>query len=185
MSTLRIATPARVALALSLLAVTCCQTPEPPPPAPAPPPAPVTTAPPPQVTVPPADNWIDRPQTPGDWAYVTEPGETLAVFGRAGAPVLVVGCDLASRRIGITRATAARRQEAAAMRITAETTARQLMAEPVSASPPLVGVTLDARDPLLDAMAITRGRFAVEVEGEPGLYVPAWAEVTRVIEDCR
>ena len=39
--------------------------------------------------------------------------------------------------------------------------------------------------PLLDAMAITRGRFAVEVEGEPGLYVPAWAEVTRVIEDCR
>ncbi len=46
-------------------------------------------------------------------------------------------------------------------------------------------VSLNPRDPLLDAMAITRGRFAVEVEGETPLYLPAWAEVTRVIEDCR
>ena len=71
------------------------------------------------------------------------------------------------------------------MRISAETTARDLVATPIASAHPLVGVVLDARDPLLDAMAITRGRFALESEGEPGLYVPAWAEVTRVIEDCR
>ena len=46
-------------------------------------------------------------------------------------------------------------------------------------------VTLTGRDGLLDAMAFSRGRFAVEVAGAPTLYVPAWPEVSRVIEDCR
>lgn len=40
-------------------------------------------------------------------------------------------------------------------------------------------------DPLLDAMALSKGRFAVEVQGLPPLYLPSWAEVSRVIEDCR
>jgi len=48
-----------------------------------------------------------------------------------------------------------------------------------------VSVVLTARDPLLDAMAFSRGRFAVEVAGQPSLYVPSWTEVSRVIEDCR
>jgi len=38
---------------------------------------------------------------------------------------------------------------------------------------------------LLDAMALARGRFAVEVAGYPALYLPNWAEVARVVEDCR
>ena len=41
------------------------------------------------------------------------------------------------------------------------------------------------REPLLDAIALTRGRFAVELAGTPNLYLPNWAEVSRVIEDCR
>ena len=45
--------------------------------------------------------------------------------------------------------------------------------------------SVPARDPLLDAMAFSRGRFAVEVSGGPTLVVPAYPEVTRVIEDCR
>ena len=44
---------------------------------------------------------------------------------------------------------------------------------------------LPARDPLLDAMAFSKGRFAVEVAGLPTLYLPSWIEVSRVIEDCR
>jgi hypothetical protein len=51
-------------------------------------------------------------------------------------------------------------------------------------APRLVG-TIPARDPLLDAMAFSKGRFAVEVTGGAPLYVPAYPEVTRVIEDCR
>jgi len=51
--------------------------------------------------------------------------------------------------------------------------------------PGALAITLPARDPLLDAMAFSRGRFAVEVSGLPTLYVPSWPEVSRVIEDCR
>ena len=179
--------PARLALASSLLIVTCCQTPQPAPPPPAPKPVatPTPAPPPPQVAPPPAENWIDRPQTPGDWSYVVEPGETLAVFGTPNAIRLVIGCTPATRKIAIVRAASTPPQAELAMRISTETTSRQLLAKPASGPPSRVVATLDARDPLLDAMAITRGRFAVEVEGETGLYVPAWAEVTRVIEDCR
>ena len=183
--------PARLALASSLLIVTCCQTPQPAPPPPAPKPVatPTPAPPPPQVAPPPAENWIDRPQTPGDWSYVEEPGETLALFGSPGAIKLVFACDLDTRKVSMVRPLSAMGPGDVAMRISAETTSRPLMAARVAGSPgqaPARAIaTLDARDPLLDAIAITRGRFAVEVEGEPGLYVPAWAEVTRVIEDCR
>ena len=40
-------------------------------------------------------------------------------------------------------------------------------------------------DRLLDAMAFTRGRFTVEQPGATPLVLPPWAEVGRVIEDCR
>ncbi len=48
-----------------------------------------------------------------------------------------------------------------------------------------MAVAIPARDPILDAMALTKGRFAIEAQGTQTLYIPAWAEVTRVIEDCR
>lgn len=71
------------------------------------------------------------------------------------------------------------------MRIRTETTERLLTANPSSDGRPLLIVELAAQDRLLDAMAFSRGRFAVETGGLPTLYLPAWAEVTRVIEDCR
>lgn len=48
-----------------------------------------------------------------------------------------------------------------------------------------ISVTLEARDPLLDAMAFSNGRFAINAASERALVVPAWPEITRVIEDCR
>jgi hypothetical protein len=45
--------------------------------------------------------------------------------------------------------------------------------------------SVSAYDPLLDAIALSKGRFAVEVEGETTLYLPTWAEVSRLVEDCR
>ena len=44
---------------------------------------------------------------------------------------------------------------------------------------------LPRTDPLLDAIAFSRGRFAVSVSGTPALVLPAWPELTRVVEDCR
>ena len=43
---------------------------------------------------------------------------------------------------------------------------------------------LPSNDPLLDAMAFSKGRFAIELDLMK-LYLPSWPEVTRVIEDCR
>ena len=51
-----------------------------------------------------------------------------------------------------------------------------------------LGVVLDgshSSDAVLDQLAYSRGRFAVEVQGQETLIVPAWAEISRVIEECR
>ena len=66
-----------------------------------------------------------------------------------------------------------------------ETTDRTLAATPAARELQSLTATLAANDPLLDAMAVTRGRFAVETPGLSTLYLPPWAEVSRVIEDCR
>ena len=42
-----------------------------------------------------------------------------------------------------------------------------------------------ALDPLLDAVAFSRGRAAFSDSGQPTLVVPSWAEAARVVEDCR
>lgn len=50
--------------------------------------------------------------------------------------------------------------------------------------PELVAVRA-ANDVVLDQIAYSRGRFALEAAGLPMLILPPWAEVARVIEDCR
>ena len=58
-------------------------------------------------------------------------------------------------------------------------------AGPAGGAGPSQVATLSARDPLLDAIGFSRGRFAVEVAGLPDLILPTWAETERVVEDCR
>ncbi|QUL38341.1 hypothetical protein [Erythrobacter sp. JK5] len=175
------------ALALTCLIAACVPAPRTAAPAPAATPAPAPRpAPPPApvVTEPVFDNYLDAPQTPGDWSYAAESQETFAIFGTGRAePLAIVRCDLRTRRIGIGRFGSNR--AAAAMRIRTETRTGMLEAVTRESGSPLVAAEIDARDALLDAMAITKGRFALEVEGERTLYLPAWVEVTRVIEDCR
>jgi hypothetical protein len=45
--------------------------------------------------------------------------------------------------------------------------------------------SLPTTDNLLDAMAFSRGHFALGVTGTVPLYPPSFPEITRVIEDCR
>ena len=180
------------ALALTAALAACIPDPDvplppPPPPAPAATPAPAPTtqpAPPPPVSEPVYENYLDAPQTAGDWDYAKEPGETLAVFGTSvRKPVFVIRCargEVALARVLDTDQTAPR-----SMSITAETGRRTLEASPVRENPMILAAVVDPRDDVLDAIAITRGRFAVAVEGERTLYLPAWVEVSRVIEDCR
>ncbi|ABC63765.1 hypothetical protein [Erythrobacter litoralis] len=167
------------------LALACCA-PPPPPPAPVPPavqrPAPTPT--PPVVQAPVYDNWLDAPQTEGTWTYRERPDGGFATFGPVGDPALFgIECSRSARSIRLVRT--ARATGDAPMRIRTETTERMLSARPNPSGTPTIVASVPANDPLLDAIALTRGRFAVEAAGTTTLYLPAWAEVTRAIEDCR
>jgi hypothetical protein len=180
---------ASVSALLTATALSACVPPAPEPtpvPSPTPTPTPTPTATAPQAATPAVVGWMDAPQTPGDWTYVAESGETLAVFGTGRTPEtvqLIIRCNRQTRRVGLARAgTAAGQVE---MLVRTETQDRSLTASPVQGSAALIVAELAASDPLLDAIAFSRGRFAVDVPGTDPVYAPAWPEITRVVEDCR
>ncbi len=121
---------------------------------------------------------MDAPLTPGDWSY--QGG--IARFGEpASEPLLTLRCDLPAGVVEIARAGSS----AGPMILRAELAERSVASVPAASVQPQVIARVPARDPLLDAMAFSKGRFAVEVAGLPALYMPSYPEVTRVIEDCR
>ncbi|MCB2065163.1 MAG: hypothetical protein KDE15_00825 [Erythrobacter sp.] len=178
-----------VPLALAAALAACVPPAPQPTPVPSPAPTPVATATPSPTPTPTPQpsyaDWLDAPQTPGDWHYVQASGFGVAGFGtdrtEAGTE-LIISCDLARNRLAIGRK--GRASGAVDMRVTTETQARTLSASP-HPQRALVVAELTANDSLLDAIAFSRGRFMVEVSGQPTLYVPAWPEITRVVEDCR
>lgn len=127
---------------------------------------------------------MDAPQSPGDWRYTRSGGGTLAEFGGSNSePRFGMRCATQKRQIELVRYMPDRTAQAALV-IRTETQTRSLNAAPSSDGNALVAI-LPAADRLLDAMALSKGRFAVKAAGTPTLYLPSWAEVTRVIEDCR
>ena len=167
---------------LAVLAATffvsgCVGPPEPPRPAPVP--VPLPRAAPPIPTVPQGTDWRDWAVTPGDWAYRADTRGSTAVFGAArGDALLTLHCDRTAGMVYLSRSGAV----AAPLTLRTSSLERTVPVQPSGAS---VSAALTARDPLLDAMAFSRGRFIVEQPGATTLVVPAWAEVARVIEDCR
>ncbi|MFZ1742119.1 MAG: hypothetical protein WAT93_04655 [Pontixanthobacter sp.] len=171
---------------LPLFAAACCA----PVPQPTPTPTPVlTSAPTPTPSssaVSPSayENWPDAPQTLGDWSYTDGNALSYATFGQPGqAARFGVECQKGARTIRLVRGTGA--SEPMPMRIRTETTERLLTAQPDESGRPMLIARLPASDSLLDAIALSRGRFAVETGGLETLYLPSWPEITRVIEDCR
>lgn len=145
-------------------------------PAPAPPPRPVPLA----------TDWRDWARTPGDWRYSATPTDTVATYGAAtGKPALSMTCNRAARQITLTATGAT--VTTMTIRTTSVTRALpgRLTAQTGVWAPIVLQATLTATDPLLDAMAFSRGRFVVEQAGTPPVVLPAWAEVGRVIQDCR
>ena len=170
--------------ALACLALAGC-IPSSPEPTPTPAPPPVATTPPPPAPPPPTPapasaNWMDEPQTPGDWQFRMAGGERIAEFrSPAGAQVALLTCT-AQREIMLS--VMARTPQANGITVRSEALDRTIAA---GASDTAVSARLAPRDPLLDAMAFSKGRFAVLVNGGPQLFLPAYPEVTRVIEECR
>lgn len=172
----------------ALVALAGCIPPAPEPvPAPAPSPAPRSqpTAAPTDIPTPTFSSWMDVPQTPGDWFYIPQAPYSIAAFGPTSTqPLFAMRCDPARRTVSVGRTSAS--MVAQQMTIRTETTARAFSANPAQgAVEHLVAASLPAADTFLDAIAFSKGRFAVEVAGEPTLYLPSWPEISRVIEDCR
>lgn len=160
--------------------------------APATPPAPVSrpapepapAARPPLLQSPDVDNWMDAPATPGTWRYQINAGGALAVFiGSRGQGDFMMSCDTRGGLVRFWRAGTS--PSPRIMTIRAETATRSFQVVQAKDTNPYLTTSIAGADPLLDAMALSKGRFAVEVQGLPPLFLPAWAEVTRVIEDCR
>lgn len=168
-------------LATALLSLAACVAPSAPRqaampvPAPAPPPPPAPAL---------SSDWRDWPVTPGDWNYKQGAGGPVASFGRAQAnPDFWVRCDKASRRIVLSRAGDA--GTAGQMKLHTSFGVAVWPVQTAAGATPYAMTTLDALDPALDRMAFSRGRFVIEVSGQPYLALPPWAEFLRVIEDCR
>lgn len=125
-------------------------------------------------------DWRDAPITPGEWRWNVEGGQSIARFANG---VLVLRCDPAGRTITLQRAGTA--QTPVPVTILTSNGNRTLFATPQPGSFPILAVSFAANDRMLDSIAFSRGRFAVETAGLPTLYVPSWAEVGKVVEDCR
>lgn len=151
-------------------------------PAPSPTPTPRPTAAPLPPAQRPAADWRDAPIAPGDWRWSSEDGQSTARFA---GNALVLRCNRSNATVTIQRNGGTGDGSDVAMTITTTTTSRPVLAKALAGNPPAVAASLGARDSLLDAIAYSRGRFAVNVASLPPLYVPSWPEVSRVIEDCR
>ncbi len=155
------------------------------PPKPAQPP--LLTPPPPALpAAAPQQDWRDVPLTPGRWTWRGGAGQaSIAQFGVAGQAVaFALRCDASTHNVILSRAgnlTA----PTATMTVTTSFGPFALAAGNGGGQPPAIVAQATARDPRLDQMAFSRGRFLVDVANQPRLVLPAWPEVARVIEDCR
>lgn len=161
----------------------CVAPAQPPAPAPiAPPPAQAPVAAPAAAALPGPADWRDAPQTPGTWRWAMVAGRSTASYAAPGQPPFAtLACDAATHSTILW--TNAPVTGPAPLVVTTTGLRRVLTASPAPSGG--AAVSLPAADPLLDAMAFSRGRFMLEMAGFAPLYLPAWPEVSRVIEDCR
>lgn len=118
----------------------------------------------------------------GGWTYnATADGSEAQFTASTGYGQLWLHCTRATRRVSIARlATIA----APSVDVWTSSATRKV-ASSFSPSSGRLTIEFENYDPLLDAIATSRGRIGFSIGSEPALVVPAWADVARVIEDCR
>jgi len=119
---------------------------------------------------------------PGNWAYSANADGSEGVFTDANSqPQLSLRCVRSQRRVILSKpATAA----AATMAVWSSTASKSWPAT-FDAATARLSAQIANWDPVLDAVAYSRGRFAVAAAGQQPLVVPAWADISRIVEDCR
>ncbi len=118
----------------------------------------------------------------GSWSYAaTGDGSETTFSNQAGFIQLWVHCSRVARRITIAKPASS---AAPFVNVWSSSLTQSV---PSSFNPATGRLTIDlsSYDPLLDAIASSRGRIGFAVAGQAPLIIPAWAETARVIEDCR
>jgi hypothetical protein len=118
----------------------------------------------------------------GSWSYAATGGGSEARFADgSGNPQLWMHCTRATRRVTIAKTASA---AAPVLNVWTSSLTRSV---PASFNPATARLTIELApfDPLLDAIATSRGRVGFSAGTQPALVVPPWAEASRVIEDCR
>ena len=118
----------------------------------------------------------------GTWSYaLTADGSEARFSDTAGAAQLWVHCTRATRRVTIAKAATAAMPS---LNIWTSSLSRSVAAS-FDAKTGKLAIDVGAYDPLLDALANSRGRVGFTVGSQPPLVVPPWPEAAHVIEDCR
>jgi hypothetical protein len=118
----------------------------------------------------------------GSWSYQSVQGGSFAAFTDSSATQrLILRCNRASRTVSVIRTGV----PAAAPSLTIWTTSDARSVPSRFDVTRTLTADLRATDPLLDAVAFSRGRFATAAAGAPLLTVGVSPETVRVIEDCR
>jgi hypothetical protein len=119
--------------------------------------------------------WLDWPLAQGSWTYRGDEQGSIASYGPPGSAALVtMRCDKRRGVIALVRAG-----------LTANGAANGLTVRTSSALKTGMTTNIAPNDPILDAMAYSRGRIAIEAGGLQSIAIPVWSEIGRVIEDCR
>lgn len=149
---------------------------------PKPVPKPAPTPPPAPAIIQPTGHWLDWPMAAGSWVYRRDERGSIALYGPVGGDALVtLRCDRGRASLFLSRAGSAGSQ----LVVRTSSTSKTLPLQPTGSSPAYVATALTATDPILDAMAFSRGRIALEVDGAQSIAIPVWSEIGRVAEDCR
>ena len=169
---------------LAVLALAGCSTAPPEPPPPSQPAKPVATPAPAPVPAPLSGNWIDWPITPGTWTYREDDRGSLALFGDPGRDaIFIIRCDQSRHQLFLSRAGSV--GEGATMVLRASAGMASYPAANSGGTPSYAAASISPGDIMMDRIAYSRGRFAVQTSGLQSLALPAWPEFSRVVEDCR
>jgi hypothetical protein len=122
------------------------------------------------------------PVSPGSWSYRAVVGGSEASFvDGTGTARMMILCGKVTRLVTLSRISTA---PASSLSIWTSSMSRNLPSRFDQPSGRVIA-QVGASDALLDAMAFSRGRFAVSMPGAPALVLPVGAEVDHVVEDCR
>jgi hypothetical protein len=119
---------------------------------------------------------------PGTWTYTAGADGGEAVFTDSGnQPQLSLRCVRGIRRVVLSKPASAASPTLGVW----SSTASKSWPATFDAATARLSAQIANWDPVLDAIAYSRGRFAVAAAGQQPLVVPDWADISRIVEDCR